>query len=226
MKLSLESPDLKGRRILVTGGSMGFGLAMVEAFVKGGALVAACGRTDLSEAKKAGAVTIKADVSLPAEVDALAASVRKELGGLDAVVNNAAIMFMEPLLDMSPEKWRQTLEVNVTGAWLVTRAAVPLMDGGCIVNVTSGLGWGPMAPYSAYCVSKAALNMLTRAVALELGERFRVNGLDPGVGRTRMNPNAGTEPESIVPIARVLAALPKDGPTGMCFKKSGGVAPW
>lgn len=226
MKLSLESPDLKGRRILVTGGSMGFGLAMVQAFVKDGARVATCGRSDLSAAEQAGAFAFKADVGVPGDVDALAAAVRKEFGGLEAVINNAAVMFMEPLLGMSIDAWKQTQEVNVTGAWLVTRAALPLMDGGCIVNVTSGLAWGPMAPYSAYCVSKAGLNMLTRATALELGERFRVNALDPGVGKTRMNPTAPTPAESVVPIARVLSALPKDGPTGMCFKKSGGVSPW
>jgi NAD(P)-dependent dehydrogenase (short-subunit alcohol dehydrogenase family) len=79
-----------------------------------------------------------------------------------------------------------------------------------------------MTSYNAYCVSKAGLNMLSRGFALELRERdILVNTVDPGVARTEMNTTASEPAESVVPIVRTLACLPRGGPTGCFFKKSG-----
>jgi NAD(P)-dependent dehydrogenase (short-subunit alcohol dehydrogenase family) len=100
------------------------------------------------------------------------------------------------------------------------------MPGGNIVNLTSGLGSFVLAPYNAYGVSKAGLNLLTRAWAEELGPKFRVNAVDPGEVRTRMNPTAPVRPESVVPVVRALVALGRGGPTGKCFRKNGAEVSW
>src|SRR5439155_1119986 len=110
--------------------------------------------------------------------------IAQEWEGLDGIVNNAAVLCEGRLTEQPLEEWRETLAVNLTGPLLVVRAALKIMDRGNIVNLTSGLGRFPMEPYGAYCVAKSGLNMLTRALAQELGERFRVNAIDPGeVGR-------------------------------------------
>ena len=229
MSLDLRSPPpLRGKRILVTGGSHGLGRALALAFLEEGVRVAVCARHEGSfgPLREAGALAIAADVSDPASMERLVTRVGEEWAGLDGVVNNAAVLREGRLVEQPLEEWRETLAVNVTGAFVVVRAALRIMTGGCLVQVTSGLGRFPMEPYGAYCVSKAGLNMLTRALALELGEGFRVNAIDPGELRTRMNPEASTPPEALVPLARMLVGLPRGGPTGRCFRSDGSEAPW
>ena len=152
--------------------------------------------------------------------------IRSRFGGLDAVVNNAAVLLQGRLSEQPTEQWRQILDINLTGPLLVLRGAARLMETGNMVNITSGLGWFPLEPYNAYCVTKAGLNMLTRALAQEYGERFRVNAVDPGVAKTRMNPSANEPPSSVVPVVRALIALGPGDPTGKCFKKSGAEVAW
>lgn len=221
-------PSLKGRRILVTGGSSGFGRAMVLAFIKEGALAATCGRRkermeEISRETEGKALAVQADVSNPKDVERLFRLIGEKFKGLDVLVNNAGILYHGKLLETTLEKWQRHLDVNVTGPYLACRAATLLMKGhGRIINVTSGLGFFPMVPYGAYCVSKAAVNMLTRALAEELqGTDILVNCVDPGVARTEMNREASEPPESIIAIVRALAALPEGGPQGRFFKKSG-----
>ncbi len=227
LDLSDHEPVL-GRRILVTGASSGYGQAAALALLKQGARVAGCSRGEegLRLVENAGGLVAACDVSKPKDVSRLMAAVRKRLGGLDAVVNNAGILLRRGLLEMDEAQWEQTVATNLTGPWLVTRAALDLMPRGCVVNVTSGLGWVPMRPYSAYSVSKAALNMLTRALAEELAATHRVNAVDPGVARTRMNPQATGSPDAVVPVIRALACARPEGPNGLCFKKDGSQTPW
>lgn len=229
MRLELSAPGtVAGKRILVTGGSSGYGRALALRLLRDGAKVAACarGKEGLAALAKAGALVVPADVSQPGEVSAMMVLLRDAWGGLDALVNNAAILPRVRLADQGLLDWKRTIEINLTGPWLVTREALELMNGGSIVMVTSGLGWFPMAPYNSYCVSKAGLNMLTQALALELGARYRVNAVDPGVARTRMNPTAETEPDAAVPVLRYLSALGPEGPSGRCFKKDGRERAW
>jgi NAD(P)-dependent dehydrogenase (short-subunit alcohol dehydrogenase family) len=229
MSIDLRSPPpLRGKRILITGGSQGLGRALAIAFLEAGARVAVCARHEgtFGTLREAGALAMAADVSDPASVERLVTRVAQEWAGLDAVVNNAAVLLEGRLAEQPLEEWRQTLAVNLTGAYLVARSALRIMIQGSIVQVTSGLGGFPMEPYGAYSVSKAGLNMLTRALALELGEKFRVNAIDPGEVRTRMNPEAPKPPEALVPLARALVALPRDGPTGRCFRSDGSEVPW
>ncbi|MCR4295451.1 MAG: SDR family oxidoreductase [Elusimicrobia bacterium] len=216
-----------GRRILITGASSGIGRALAEAFLVDGAAVAVCARRGpLLETLCPKMSKFRADVAEPADVDGLIRGVEAALGGLDAVINNAGVLEAGRLTEQPLEQWSRTLDVNLTGPLLVARAASRLMKRGCVVNVTSGLGFFPMEPYHAYCVSKAGLNMLTRALAAEWEGRIAVNAVDPGTARTAMNPSAEDEPAGVYPVVRALVAAGADGPTGRCFKKSGEEAPW
>lgn len=221
----LDSSVVAGKRILITGASAGIGLALAESFALDGARVAACARREPPLAASQAAV-FRADVTDPAEVERLVIDVERALGGLDAVINNAGVLF-EGLTAKQPlEDWRRMLETNLTGPLLVARAAARIMPKGCVINVTSGLGMLPMEPYGSYCVSKAALNMLTRVLALEWTGRIAVNAVDPGIARTAMNPSAASAPAGVYPVVRALTAHGADGPTGRCFKKSGAEAGW
>lgn len=219
---------LRGKRILVTGGSQGLGRTLAIAFLEEGALVAVCARHEagLGPIREAGGLAEAADVGNPDALDRLVRHIETEMGELDGVVNNAAVLREGRVTEQPIEEWRETLEANLSGPCFVVRSALRIMKGGNIVNVTSGLGRFPMEPYGAYCVAKAGLNMLTRVLALELGDRFRVNAIDPGVVRSRMSPGAADAPGSVLPVARSLLLLGPDGPTGRCFRKSGEEEPW
>jgi NAD(P)-dependent dehydrogenase (short-subunit alcohol dehydrogenase family) len=221
----LDSPVVAGKRVLITGASAGIGLALAEAFAFDGARVAACARREppLPASK---AAVFRADVTDPAQVERLIKEVEEALGGLDAVINNAGVLFEGRAADQPLEDWRQTLETNLTGPMLVARAAARIMPKGCVVNITSGLGFAPMEPYGSYCVSKAGLNMLTRVLALEWKGRIAVNAVDPGVARSEMNPSAAPAPAGVYPVVRALTAQGPDGPTGRCYKKTGAETAW
>lgn len=222
-----KSGRVAGKRVLITGASSGIGLALAQAFLADGALVAACARREARLAPLRGkAAAFRADVGMPEDVESLVRGVEEALGRLDVVVNNAGILLPGRLTEQPFDEWRRTLETNLTGPLLVSRAAARIMPRGCVVNITSGLGFFPMEPYHAYCVSKAGLNMATRALALEWKGRIAVNAVDPGVARTAMNPGAAEEPAGVYPVVRALAVLGADGPTGRCFKKSGEEVAW
>lgn len=220
--------SLGGKRILITGGSRGIGQTLATAFLEEGAQVCVCARhgDNFASLQEAGALAHIADVRDPGEVERLIQRIADAWGGLDAVVNNAAVLREGALTAQPYSVWRDTLDVNLTGPFLVVRAALQIMAGGNIVNVSSGLGRVARIPYGAYGVAKAGLNMLTRILALELEEHWRVNAIEPGEIRTRMNPQARDEPEAVVPLARALVALDLSGPTGKCYRKDGSEAPW
>ena len=221
-------PSLRGKRILVTGGSRGIGRALAMAFLGEGARVSICARHEegFGPMREAGALAVAVDVTDPIAVERWIVRVGQEWGMLDAVVNNAAVLHEGRIVEQTPGEWRETLDADLTGPYLVSRFALKILPRGNIVNVTSGLGFFPMEPYGAYCVSKAGLNMLTRVLALELKGIVRVNAVDPGEARTRMNPGAPAEPDAVVPIVRALVALDASGPTGRCFDKRGDEVPW
>lgn len=221
-------PSLRGKRILISGGSRGVGKAVALAFLKDGARVATCARRegDLDALRKAGALAQAADVTDERALNDLTDRIQREWGGLDALINNAAVLYTGRLTEQPLDEWLETLDNNLTGPLLVTRAALKIMSQGCVVNLTSGLARVPLEPYGAYGVSKAGLDLLTRMLALELGASFKVNALDPGEVRTRMNMEAADDASTVVPAARALAGLGPDGPTGLRFGKDGLERPW
>ncbi|MCS6963066.1 SDR family NAD(P)-dependent oxidoreductase [Thermoflexus sp.] len=220
---------LQGKIALITGASRGIGLAIARAYVQEGAAVALCAR-DVA-ALAAAAETLRAygdgarilarpcDVTRPEEVEALMAAVEAAFGRLDVLVNNAAVLGPRvPIAEYPLEVWREVLEVNLTGVFLVTRAALPLMrqaGGGSIINLSSGVGRRGRARWGAYAVSKGAVEIFTQVLAEELApEGIRVNAVNPGPTRTRMRAQAYPEedplslpaPEEIVPIFVYLAS--------------------
>jgi 2-keto-3-deoxy-L-fuconate dehydrogenase len=181
---------LDGRRALVTGASRGLGEAIVRLFSSEGASVALVARDVDRLTALAGelpvAVAVPADVS---RADAAADAVRRshdELGGLDTLVNAAAIdCDWVPTGDMPVESWDATIAVNLSGTFYVCRAALPLMvsrGGGTVVNITSVAAYRVWPEDVAYSASKAGVEMLTRTIAVEYAEHgIRANTLAPGV---------------------------------------------
>lgn len=183
--------DFTGRRILVTGGARGIGLASVLRFLAGGAKVACLDRdADALAAldRRAGLFPLVADLRDPAGLAAAVDEAAKLLDGLDGVVNSAGVDLLAPLEAMSDDDWQLVMAVNLTGPMLVCRAALPHLrraGGGSIVNVSSGAGLQPLRDRTAYCASKAGLQMFSKALAMEAAEfGIRVNVVCPGAVET------------------------------------------
>ena len=182
---------------LVTGAARGIGLATAAKFLAEGWRVALL---DIDGAQQASAsralnrpddtLAITCDVSDAAAVGAAMAAVRSRFGRLDALVNNAGVAVFAPVLDTSDADWTRIMAVNLTGPFLCTKAAVPLMreqGGGAIVNITSISAVRASTLRSAYGTSKAGLAHLTKQLAVELAAlNIRVNAVAPGPVDTAM----------------------------------------
>jgi NAD(P)-dependent dehydrogenase (short-subunit alcohol dehydrogenase family) len=182
---------------LVTGAARGIGLAATKRFLADGWRVALLdidgenlARTFKALSKPDTTMAITCDVSDAAGVAAAVKSVAERFGRLDALVNNAGIAIFKPILDVTYEDWQRVLAVNLTGPFLVSQAAVPLMrdsGGGAIVNITSISGLRASTLRTAYGTSKAGLAHLTKQQAAELAALgIRVNAVAPGPVDTAM----------------------------------------
>jgi NAD(P)-dependent dehydrogenase (short-subunit alcohol dehydrogenase family) len=204
--------DLEGKRVLVTGAGRGLGLGLALHLAGEGARVMGADLSDGSDVlKRAGIELVQSDVSSQPDVEGLAGAVREELGGLDALVNNAAMVDLErrPFWEIPVEEWDRVLAVNLRGPWLCSRALLPLLreaHGGSIVNLASEVAFTGSPGLAHYVSSKGALVSLTRAVARELGEEgIRVNAVAPGYVPTegsRSLAPGGYDP-SATPLGRV-----------------------
>ncbi|CAB3876678.1 SDR family oxidoreductase [Achromobacter anxifer] len=184
------SNSLQGRRVLVTAGAQGIGLAIARRFLDAGAEVHVCDVDERAcEAALAAHPRLSAsvtDVSSEAQVLAMFGELAGRWGKLDALINNAGVSGpTNRLEDTELGAWQRTLDVNLTGTFLCARSAVPLLraaGGGSIVNISSvagRLGFSLRTPYSA---SKFGLAGLTQTWAMELGpSNIRVNSVLPGV---------------------------------------------
>jgi NAD(P)-dependent dehydrogenase (short-subunit alcohol dehydrogenase family) len=181
---------LEARRALVTGASRGIGEAIARLFGAEGAAVALLGRQGERLERLAGelegAVAVRADVSRAEETAAAVIRAHDALGGLDALVNAAAVdCEWKPTAELSVESWDETVAVNLSGTFYVCRAALPLMvagGGGAIVNMTSVAAHRVWPEDVAYGASKAGVEMLTRTIAVEYAAQgIRANTLAPGV---------------------------------------------
>jgi NAD(P)-dependent dehydrogenase (short-subunit alcohol dehydrogenase family) len=187
---------LTGRVALVTGGSLGIGAAVVQRLVAGGAAVAFCGHDDESvsaaEARYPGrpVLGLRADVTVAAEMRALADAAVERFGGLDIVVTSAGIQRYGTVEETTEELWHEVLDVNLTGAFLACRAALPHLrarGGGAIVAVSSVQAFAAQHRVAAYAVSKAGINALVRSLALDYAaDGIRANTVCPGSVDTPM----------------------------------------
>ena len=183
---------LVDRRILITGGASGIGLATARRFVSEGARVAlldlnAAGLAAASQ-ELGGAPAVQADVTQEAQVRAAVPAAAEALGGLDGLVNAAGVSAWRSFEDLDFAEWRRILSINLDGPFLVTHAALPALKAagrGTIVNVASGAGLQPRPNFSAYCSSKGGLVMFTRSIAIDLAPaNIRVNAVCPGIVMT------------------------------------------
>ncbi len=211
--------DLGGRVALVTGASRGIGAAVAAALAAAGARLVLASRklegveavAELIRGDGGEAIAVAAHTGHEAEVQALAGRAREAFGGVDILVNNAATSpYFGPLLAAEESHWDKTFEVNVKGYVHTARACVPMMrerGGGAIVNVASVAGMVPHGGLGVYGVTKAAVIMLTRTLAIELArDNIRVNALAPGLIQTRFSEALWASPEA---QERALKTIPQ-----------------
>jgi NAD(P)-dependent dehydrogenase (short-subunit alcohol dehydrogenase family) len=184
--------DLRGRIVLITGASSGIGAGIAKRFAQAGADVAIC---DLKSAsviceyivsidRRAFAAPV--DVSDPVQITSLFDTVSSQFGVPDILVNNAGIYPNASILEMTPEEWDQTIDIDLKSVFLCTQAAARKMieagKGGAIVNIGSIDATNPLAAHSHYSAAKAGVIAFTKAAAQELGRYgIRVNSVSPGL---------------------------------------------
>ena len=197
--------DLNGKAALVTGGAHRLGRAFALALARAGADVLVDYHSSAAEAERTvadiralgrRAEAVRADVSSEADVGRLLDACRDGFGRLDVLVNSASLFHSAPLESMTTADWQRTLDVNLTGPFLLSRDAAPLLradGGGLIVNIADLSAFQPWPSYAAHAVSKAGLVHLTRVLARALAPDVRVNCIAPG---TVLPPEGYTEAES------------------------------
>ena len=196
--------ELRGKTVLVTGAGRGLGHGVARGLAGYGATVLAVARTEPELAELAGTVratggaieTFIADLARPDAISALVDGVLGRYGGVDALINNAAILRMTPFLDLSADAFDETIAVNLLAPVRLTRALLPAMlerGGGAIVNVSSAAGIRAFADETDYCAAKFGLEGFSYSLALELASRnVSVNLVSPGY---RIKPTSVTAAE-------------------------------
>jgi enoyl-[acyl-carrier protein] reductase III len=191
------SADFEGKLALITGGGRGIGRAIALELARRGADVLINyvrhpdpARAVAEEVRALGrqADTLRANVAEETHVQRMFADVGERFGYLDFLINNSASGVNRPIAELTPHHWDWTLNVNARGAWLCARAALPLMrarQGGAVVSISSLGGRRVMRDYFLVGVSKAALEAVTRYLAVELApHRVRVNAVSGGLVET------------------------------------------
>ncbi|WP_433254621.1 SDR family NAD(P)-dependent oxidoreductase [Streptosporangium sp. CA-135522] len=183
---------LEGKTALVTGGTRGIGRAIAIALAAAGMRVMVCYRSDdeaaaelLRELKAGGGdhAAVRADVSRPEDVDHLLAQCRERLGGLDVLVNNAAVIGDQPLEGLSIDEWHRVVTNDLTSVYLVVRGALSLLrDGASIVTIGSAAALKGLPGRAHYTAAKSGLIGFNRTLCKELGPRgIRANLVAPGI---------------------------------------------
>lgn len=214
---------LTGKRVLISGGTSGIGLATAQRFLEEGTRVFVTGR-DSDKVKRAVAGLaplgdiggLACDVSREADVAALVEAAEQALGGIDVLINNAGTSRRDPFLDITPEHWDRVIEINLRGMFLLAQAVSRRMVAqgrGVILNMASTNALGGEADLAHYNASKGGVLLLTKTMAVELGPHgIRVNALCPGYIRTpltsALEDEAGEEDHGIeyarsIPLGRI-----------------------
>jgi NAD(P)-dependent dehydrogenase (short-subunit alcohol dehydrogenase family) len=197
--------DLRGRRAVVTGASTGIGSAIAVALGAAGASVAGIYKTDPDGAEETSArvrehgvdcMLVEGDTGDAAQVDRLCDLAVERFGGIDIWVNNAARLFVKPLLETTDDEWHGLLAANLHGYFYGCRAAGRAMassGGGRIINVASAADILVVADLGAYIAAKGAIVAMTKVLALELADAgVTVNAISPGAIDTPLNKDAYT----------------------------------
>jgi NAD(P)-dependent dehydrogenase (short-subunit alcohol dehydrogenase family) len=184
--------NVDGKVAVITGASRGLGAGMGEEFRRAGMKLGLCSRSAPALAAGDGVVARELDVVDGDAVDSFAAEVFERFGHVDLWINNAGVLApIAPLRDVASAEFRRALDVNVLGVFHGTRAYVRQRSRtdkpGVLVNISSGAAWNGYAGWSAYCASKAAVDLMTESVALEeVDTGLRCYAVAPGVIDTDM----------------------------------------
>ena len=209
----MTGAQLEGRIALITGASRGIGAAVARRFAAEGAQLVLVARTiggleevddEVREISGDRATLVPLDLTDYAGIDNLSAALYKRFGRLDALIGNAGELgVLSPMGHIDPETWDRVIAVNLTANWRLIRSFDPLLrcsDAGRAVFVTSTVGHQARGYWSAYSVSKAALEMMVKIYAAENTEtNIRANLLNPGPTRTAMRALAmpGEDPKTV-----------------------------
>jgi NAD(P)-dependent dehydrogenase (short-subunit alcohol dehydrogenase family) len=229
--MTITTPDLSGKLVLVTGATRGIGRAVAIAAASAGAELVITGRTigaleEVDDEIKAGgghATIVEMDMQDTAAMPRLAAAIAERWGRLDGFVANAAILTaLTPVGHVTPEDWETNIAVNLTGQWHMIRAFDPLLraaPAGRAILVTSGAAVGSRPFWGPYAATKAGLEALGRSWAGESEQTsLRINMMNPGGTATTMRASAfpGEDPASLPQPADIapafLALLAEDCP--------------
>jgi NAD(P)-dependent dehydrogenase (short-subunit alcohol dehydrogenase family) len=240
------------RVALVTGAGSGIGRAIALALAADGCAVACLDQHTETAAETASmltaaghrAIAVTADVTVATQVEAAVAETRTQLGPINVLVNNAGVGWLGTVETLSEDEWDHVMAVNVKSVFLCSRAVIPEMakgGGGRIINVASVTGLVASAGRAAYCASKGAVVMLTRAMALDgAPQHINVNAICPGVVITGMTEGSLRDPatrqekldktplgrlatpDEIAPAAVYLAGPGAGFVTGACLVVDGG----
>ena len=211
--------DLTGKVAIVTGGNGGIGLGIAQGLAQAGAKLAIIGRNAsksqaaakvLAEQTSDEPLALTADIAKPSEVDAAVRAILERWGRIDILFNNAGVNIRKPPQELSPEDWHTVLGVNLTGAFLMSKAVYPAMKkggGGKIINIGSmtSIFGASFAP--AYATSKGGIVQLTKSLALAwAADNIQVNAILPGWFVTDLTNRARVEVQGL--YERVLARIP------------------
>ncbi len=252
--MSTNTPKLAGKVAVVTGASKGIGASIAKHLAAEGASVVvnyssskpgADKVVDEITTKGGKAVAIQANLAQEADVKRLFDETQKKYGHIDILVNNAGVYEFAPIENVTAEHYRKQFDLNVLGLLLSTREAVKHIngDGGSIINISSVVGVNPLPGASVYSATKAAVDGITKSLALELGPRkIRVNSINPGMietegvhaagfaeGDFRKSIEAKTplgrigQPEDVATVATFLASNDSGWISGETFLVSGGM---
>ncbi len=218
---------IPGKTALIVGGSQGIGEAIARRLADDGVIVGIVASSSLDKAKSVAArlpgghaLAFTADVRDTAAVAAMVAEADKALGGIDILVNSAGVFYPTPAGDTEHAAFDRMIDINIKGTWYAIDAVAPLMKArrrGWIVNIASVAGSMGLGGYSVYCATKAAIVMMTRALAIELAPHgIGVNCLSPGNTATPMNLDVRTKPD----LKPFLDAMTARTPSGVTYSSA------
>ena len=228
---------LNGKTALITGGSKGIGKGIAEAYLKQGAEVVICGRTEsdlaatCDELKEFGQIDyVVCDITKLDDVKRLAGEIEVKWQKLDILVNNASILGVRsPIIEYPEDVWEEVIHINLNSQFFVTKALLPLLhksNNSSVINVSSSVGRKGKKEWGAYAASKFGVEALTQVLADEMeSTNIRVNSVNPGGTRTDMragaypneDPNTLPTPLDISPVFVYLASDESIGINGQEF---------